>query len=82
MNNKKHDDELVLLPIGGAGEIGMNIYLYGWGPKTNRKWLIVDVGGTEASHVGARNDRLSRHSRKGEQDIVDRRFGPRHRDPS
>ena len=44
MNNKKHDDELVLLPIGGAGEIGMNIYLYGWGPKTNRKWLMVDVG--------------------------------------
>lgn len=43
-NNKQAENELVLLPIGGAGEIGMNIYLYGWGPKTNRQWLMVDVG--------------------------------------
>ncbi len=40
------DNELVLLPIGGAGEIGMNIYLYGWGPQTNRQWLMIDVGVT------------------------------------
>ena len=45
MNKKQNAaNELVLLPIGGAGEIGMNIYLYGYGPKTNRKWLMVDVG--------------------------------------
>ncbi len=43
-NKKKATNELVLLPIGGAGEIGMNIYLYGYGPSTNRKWLMVDVG--------------------------------------
>jgi len=39
-------NELVLVPLGGAGEIGMNIYLYGYGPKTKRQWLIVDVGVT------------------------------------
>ena len=44
MNKKNKADELVFLPIGGAGEIGMNLYLYGWGPKTNRQWLLVDVG--------------------------------------
>ena len=42
----KPSDELVLLPVGGAGEIGMNIYLYGTGPQTNRQWLMVDVGVT------------------------------------
>ncbi|GGF40559.1 MBL fold hydrolase [Aliidongia dinghuensis] len=33
-------DELVFLPLGGAGEIGMNLNLYGYGGK----WLIVDLG--------------------------------------
>ncbi len=45
-NNQQAPNELVLLPIGGAGEIGMNIYLYGYGPQTNRQWLMVDVGVT------------------------------------
>ncbi|MCF6198351.1 MAG: ribonuclease J [Hyphomicrobiaceae bacterium] len=45
MSNKQRDEnELVLVPLGGAGEIGMNIYLYGYGPKKNRQWLMVDVG--------------------------------------
>ena len=45
MSNKQHDgNELVLVPLGGAGEIGMNIYMYGYGPKKNRQWLMVDVG--------------------------------------
>jgi ribonuclease J len=38
--------ELVYLPLGGAGEIGMNMYLYGLGPEENRRWLIVDCGVT------------------------------------
>ncbi len=38
------DDELVLLPLGGAGEIGMNFNAYGYGPADERKWLIVDCG--------------------------------------
>ena len=37
-------DELVLLPLGGAGEIGMNLSLYGFGPPERRQWLAVDIG--------------------------------------
>ena len=37
-------DELVFLPLGGAGEIGMNLALYGFGPRRNRRWLVVDFG--------------------------------------
>lgn len=37
-------DELVFLPLGGVGEIGMNLALYGFGPPTNRKWIMVDCG--------------------------------------
>jgi ribonuclease J len=33
-------DELVFLPLGGAGEIGMNLNLYGYGGR----WLMVDCG--------------------------------------
>ncbi|HEX3811187.1 MAG TPA: ribonuclease J [Rhizomicrobium sp.] len=40
----QRDDELVLLPLGGAGEIGMNFNAYGFGPPDDRKWLIVDCG--------------------------------------
>ena len=38
------DDELVLLPLGGAGEIGMNFNAYGFGPPDERKWIVVDCG--------------------------------------
>jgi Predicted hydrolase of the metallo-beta-lactamase superfamily len=38
-------DRLVFLPLGGTGEIGMNMNLYGYGKEIdNMKWLIVDVG--------------------------------------
>ncbi|MEM0987600.1 MAG: ribonuclease J [Pseudomonadota bacterium] len=37
-------DELVYLPLGGAGEIGMNCYLYGYGPRAKRRWIMVDLG--------------------------------------
>jgi ribonuclease J len=36
--------ELVLLALGGIGEIGMNCYLYGLGPADARQWLMVDLG--------------------------------------
>ncbi|MEM9046026.1 MAG: ribonuclease J [Pseudomonadota bacterium] len=37
-------DELVYLALGGAGEIGMNCYLYGLGDMANREWIMVDLG--------------------------------------
>lgn len=36
--------DLVFLPLGGAGEIGMNLYLYGLGDGRRRLWLMVDLG--------------------------------------
>ncbi|MBN4055778.1 ribonuclease J [bacterium AH-315-J23] len=42
----KKPDELVFLPLGGCGEIGMNLNLYGFGPPHKRKWIIVDIGVT------------------------------------
>jgi ribonuclease J len=37
-------DELVFAPLGGAGEIGMNLSIYGFGPERRRTWLAVDLG--------------------------------------
>ncbi len=37
-------DELVFLPLGGSGEIGMNMNLYGFGPPYARKWIMIDCG--------------------------------------
>ncbi|WP_275790626.1 ribonuclease J [Pararhizobium gei] len=39
-------DELVFLPLGGVGEIGMNLALYGYGEPANRQWIMVDCGVT------------------------------------
>ena len=41
---KGGQDELVFLALGGLGEIGMNVYLYGFGPGDARQWLMVDLG--------------------------------------
>jgi ribonuclease J len=38
--------ELVFVPLGGAGEIGMNLNLYGYGPAERRRWLMIDLGVT------------------------------------
>lgn len=38
--------ELVFLPLGGCGEIGMNLNAYGYGPPHDRRWILVDVGVT------------------------------------
>jgi len=39
-----HGEHLVLLPLGGVGEIGMNCYCYGVGAPNIRDWLMVDLG--------------------------------------
>lgn len=44
------DSELVFLPLGGTGEIGMNCNLYGYGPKGKRDWIMVDLGVTFGRH--------------------------------
>ncbi|WP_425407942.1 ribonuclease J [Hyphococcus sp.] len=36
--------ELVFLPLGGSGEIGMNMNLYGFGSAANRQWVMIDCG--------------------------------------
>ncbi|MCL5775486.1 ribonuclease J [Limibaculum sp. FT325] len=35
---------LVYVALGGAGEIGMNCYMYGMGEGGARRWIIVDLG--------------------------------------
>ena len=39
-------NKLIYLPLGGAGEIGMNMYLYGYGPKGKERFILADVGVT------------------------------------
>ena len=36
--------ELVFAPLGGVGEIGMNLSIYGIGDAHHRTWLAVDLG--------------------------------------
>lgn len=43
---KKNKNEFVFLPLGGSGEIGMNLNLFGFGPAHARKWIIIDIGVT------------------------------------
>jgi ribonuclease J len=44
MDARLNNNELVLLPLGGAGEIGMNFNAYGYGAPDDRQWLVVDCG--------------------------------------
>jgi len=37
-------DEFVFAPLGGVGEIGMNLSIYGLGEARRRQWIAVDVG--------------------------------------
>lgn len=37
-------DELVFAPLGGVGEIGMNLSVYGLGAPRRKAWLAVDLG--------------------------------------
>ncbi|MBF0249497.1 MAG: ribonuclease J [Alphaproteobacteria bacterium] len=48
------DEELLFLPLGGAGEIGMNMNLYGYGRPGDVTWIMVDMGITfgDGTHPG------------------------------
>ena len=48
MTQKADGNQLVFLPLGGVGEIGMNMALYGYGPPDDRAWMMVDCGITFA----------------------------------
>ena len=39
-------NRLIYLPLGGAGEIGMNAYVYGYGPEGEERLIVVDLGVT------------------------------------
>ena len=39
-------ERLIYLPLGGAGEIGMNAYVYGYGPQDAERLIVVDLGVT------------------------------------
>ena len=41
-------EEFIFCPLGGSGEIGMNMNLFAYGNPENRKWIIVDIGVTFA----------------------------------
>tara|TARA_Y100000590_G_scaffold410829_1_gene504238 strand:+ start:5351 stop:7009 length:1659 start_codon:yes stop_codon:yes gene_type:complete len=44
-------DELIFCPLGGSGEIGMNMNLFAYGKPDNQKWIIVDIGVTFADET-------------------------------
>ncbi|WP_425090609.1 ribonuclease J [Tropicimonas sp. S265A] len=37
-------ERLIYLPLGGAGEIGMNAYVYGYGEEGRERLILVDLG--------------------------------------
>jgi ribonuclease J len=41
--------ELVFAPLGGLGEIGMNLSIYGFGDRRRRQWIMIDCGVSFAS---------------------------------
>ena len=41
-------EELIFCPLGGSGEIGMNMNLYAYGTEESRKWIVIDMGVTFA----------------------------------
>ncbi|SVD80742.1 uncharacterized protein METZ01_LOCUS433596, partial [marine metagenome] len=41
-------EELIFCPLGGSGEIGMNMNLFAYGKPDEQKWIIVDIGVTFA----------------------------------
>ena len=40
------NERLIYLPLGGAGEIGMNAYVYGHGAPGRERLILVDLGVT------------------------------------
>ena len=43
------DNRLIYLPLGGAGEVGMNCYVYGYGAPGKERLVVVDLGVTFGS---------------------------------
>ncbi len=39
-------ERLIYLPLGGAGEVGMNMYVYGYGKPGKERYILVDMGVT------------------------------------
>ncbi len=39
-------ERLIYMPLGGAGEIGMNAYVYGYGKPDQERLVVVDLGVT------------------------------------
>jgi ribonuclease J len=39
-------ERLIYMALGGAGEIGMNAYVYGWGAPGRERLIVVDLGVT------------------------------------
>lgn len=39
-------NRLIYLPLGGAGEVGMNCYVYGYGPANDERLIVIDLGVT------------------------------------
>lgn len=46
MSARAQTPGLYFLPLGGAGEIGMNLNLLGYGPASRPKWIMLDCGVT------------------------------------
>jgi ribonuclease J len=46
MGSAKAADRLIYLALGGAGEIGMNAYVYGYGTPGQERLIVVDLGVT------------------------------------
>jgi ribonuclease J len=49
MPQPQQKQDLVFAPLGGVGEIGMNLSIYGLGNAQKRSWLAVDLGVSFAS---------------------------------
>ena len=47
----QNENNLVFVPLGGTGEIGMNCNLYGYGAGKRRDWIMVDLGVTFGRHT-------------------------------
>jgi ribonuclease J len=46
-------ERLIYLPLGGAGEVGMNAYVYGYGRPGKERLILVDLGVTFPDMDGA-----------------------------
>ena len=72
-------DELVFLPLGGVGEIGMNCYLYGLGPADDRQWLRAICAGSGGIRSGPRPIATIQWSERSARHLVRRKVKRRTR---